>query len=48
LAGEVAAAARTMQRQKQPSKKAAGRFLLNTLDPESQARLQQWRRGNFF
>ncbi len=47
LAGEVAAAAKTINSQKRSSKKTTGRFLLNTLDPLDLEKLQQWRRGNF-
>jgi predicted RNA-binding protein with PIN domain len=47
LAGEVAAAARTIKRQKKYSKQTTGRFLSSALDPAAQETLQQWRRGNF-
>lgn len=45
LAGEVEMTVRQINRKKRPRKKAAGRFLYNSLDPNAQQRLLQWRKG---
>jgi hypothetical protein len=45
LAGEVDLAVHQIQRKKRPEKKAQSRFLFNSLDPQAQQRLQQWRQG---
>ncbi|MBE9168853.1 NYN domain-containing protein [Pleurocapsales cyanobacterium LEGE 06147] len=47
LAVEVEMTARQINRRKRPRKKAAGRFLYNSLDPAAQQRLLQWRKGSF-
>jgi hypothetical protein len=39
-------ATRQINRKKRPRKKAAGRFLYNSLDPDAQQRLLQWRKGS--
>lgn len=45
LASEVEITARQIQRKNRPKKQAQGRFLFNSLDPQAQQRLAQWRRG---
>lgn len=45
LAGEVDLAASQIKHKKRPEKKSQSRFLFNSLDPQAQQRLQQWRQG---
>jgi uncharacterized protein len=45
LASEVDLSARQITKKHRPKKQAQGRFLFNSLDPQAQQRLAQWRRG---
>ncbi|NJK51509.1 NYN domain-containing protein [Candidatus Gracilibacteria bacterium] len=45
LASEVEIVSVRIKRQHRPKKQPQGRFLFNSLDPQAQQRLSQWRRG---
>jgi predicted RNA-binding protein with PIN domain len=45
LASDVEFTARRIRRKHQPPKQSGGRFLFNSLDPQAQQRLAQWRKG---
>jgi uncharacterized protein len=45
LASEVEIVSVRIKRQHRPKKQSQGRFLFNSLDPQAQQRLSQWRRG---
>ena len=47
LARDIEIATRKMRQKKRPQKRSSGRFLLNSLDPIAQQRLQQWRQGKY-